>query len=89
MSVHLLQVLELCFKLYSSREPSIHSTAGVAIRQIATALFERLSVSGEGEGVSEGEREGVGGEGEEKGRLEDQRMSQEAGDAYLLFQVHV
>ena len=58
----------------------------MAIRQIATALFERLSVSGEGEGMSEGEGEGVGGEGE-KGRQEEQRMSQEAGDAYLLFQV--
>ena len=82
----LLQVLELCFKLYSYREPSVHSTAGVAIRQIATALFERLSVSGEVETASEGE--GVSGEGEEKGKLKEQRMSQEAGDAYLLFQVY-
>ena len=74
-----VQVLELCFKLYSSRESSIHNTAGVAIRQIVSALFERLLVtSGGGERVSEEEEE------EEK---EEKHLSQEAGDAYLLFQV--
>ena len=37
----------LCFKLYASRDPSIHSMAGVAIRQIVSALFEKVSKSTE------------------------------------------
>ena len=76
------QVLELCFKLYSSREASVHSTAGVAIRQIVTALFERLSASGGdlSEGEEEEEKEGEGRGGRD--------LSREAGDAYLLFQVY-
>ena len=76
------QVLELCFKLYSSRDPSVHSTAGVAIRQIVTALFERVSaVSAQGEGSLSEE------EGEEGGGVVEKDLSREAGDAYLLFQV--
>ena len=78
-STGLLQVLELCFKLYSSREPSVHSTAGVAIRQIVTALFDRLSVSKEA--MSEEETEG------KKGDPAEHHLSREVGDAYLLFQV--
>ena len=73
-----LQVLELCFKLYSSREPSVHNTAGVAIRQIVTALFERLSVTSPGGGDVAEKEEGEG---------EGDHLSREAGDAYLLFQV--
>ena len=72
------QVLELCFKLYSSRDSSVHSTAGVAIRQIVTALFERVSaVSAQSDLVSE----------EEEGGAPEKDLSREAGDAYLLFQV--
>jgi hypothetical protein len=77
----LSKVLELCFKLYSSRDSSVHSTAGVAIRQIVTALFERVSaVSAQGDLVSEE------GEEEEKGGPREKDLSREAGDAYLLFQ---
>ena len=72
----------MCFKLYSSRDSSVHSTAGVAIRQIVTALFERVSaVSAQGDLVSEE------GEEEEKGGPHEKDLSREAGDAYLLFQV--
>ena len=71
------QVLELCFKLYLSRDTSVHSTAGVAIRQIVTALFERVLVVSARDGVVNEE------EGEEK----EGDLSREAGDAYLLFQV--
>ena len=71
----------MCFKLYSSRDSSVHSTAGVAIRQIVTALFERVSaVSAKGDLVSEEDE--VGGPKKEKD------LSREAGDAYLLFQVY-
>ena len=82
-----MQILELCFKLYASREPSVHNTAGVTIRQIVTALFDRLSVTCmEGEIVDEEEEgEEEGGEGKEGKREKD--LSREAGDAYLLFQV--
>ncbi len=38
-----LKVLLLCFKLYTSRDPSIHNTANVAIRQIVQTLFDRLN----------------------------------------------
>ena len=58
----------------------------MAIRQIATALFDRLSTSKDGH-TSEEEGEG---EEKEKGterKRADTRLSQEAGDAYLLFQV--
>ena len=81
-----VQVLELCFKLYSSRDSSVHSTAGVAIRQIVTALFERVSaVSAKGDLVSE---EGEGEEEEVGGPKKEKDLSREAGDAYLLFQVY-
>ena len=54
----------------------------MAIRQIVTALFERLSASVSAQSTGEeGEEEGA--EKERKGR----ELSQEAGDAYLLFQV--
>ena len=64
----------LCFKLYGSRDSSIHSMAGVAIRQIVSALFERVCKTTEeaGEGV------GQGTEGQ---------MPTHTRDAYLLFQV--
>lgn len=65
----------LCFKLYGSRDPSIHSMAGVAIRQIVSALFERVSKSTE-EACGEGVELGVG-----------QNMPSHTRDAYLLFQV--
>ena len=70
-----IQVLVLCFKLYGSRDPSIHSMAGVAIRQIVSALFERVSKSTE-EACGEGVELGAG-----------QNMPSHTRDAYLLFQV--
>ena len=63
----------------------MHSTAGVAIRQIVTALFDRLPLHKREEKTGE-EEEGRGGEGEKEGEVE-QQLSREAGDAYLLFQV--
>ena len=39
----LVKVLLLCFKLYSSREPTVHNTANVAIRQVVQTLFDRLN----------------------------------------------
>lgn len=75
ITVHLHhQVLVLCFKMYASKEPSIHSMAGVAIRQIVSALFERVSKSTEE--ASEGAGQG-----------EEQQMPSHTRDAYLLFQV--
>ena len=71
-----IQVLILCFKLYGSRDPSIHSMAGVAIRQIVSALFERVSKSTE-EACGEGVELGAG-----------QNMPSHTRDAYLLFQVY-
>ena len=54
----------------------------MAIRQIVTALFERVSVvSALGDRVSEE------GEEEEEGGGQEKDLSREAGDAYLLFQV--
>ena len=53
----------------------------MAIRQIVTALFERLSASVSAQSTGEEGEEGA--EKERKGR----ELSQEAGDAYLLFQV--
>ena len=65
----------MCFKLYDSRDPSIHSMAGVAIRQIVSALFERVSKSTE-DAYSEGVELG-----------EEPSMPSHTRDAYLLFQV--
>ena len=56
----------------------------MAIRQIVTALFERLSASVSAQSTGEEGEEGEGAERERKGR----ELSQEAGDAYLLFQVY-
>ena len=61
--------------MYASKEPSIHSMAGVAIRQIVSALFERVSKSTEE--ASEGAGQG-----------EEQQMPSHTRDAYLLFQVN-
>ena len=71
----------LCFKLYGMREPSVHNTAGVAIRQIVSAMFERLNrfMCEAGEG-------GEGGEGGEQVESH-QQLPVQAKDAYLLFQV--
>ncbi len=70
-----MQVLELCFKLYESKELSVRSTAGVAIRQIVSSLFERLDCLVEEEGVS----------GSVNGSTS--QLPIQASDAYLLFQV--
>ena len=66
----------LCFKMYSrsSREPVIHNTAGVAIRQIMSAMFERLNSFIVEKGLEEVEE------------LEKQALPMQAKDAYLLFQ---
>ncbi len=69
-----VQVLELCFQLYGSKESSVRNTAGVAIRQIVFSLFERLDNLVEEEGVS-----AVGGA--------TNQLPTQANDAYLLFQV--
>ncbi len=70
-----MQVLELCFKLYESKESSVRNTAGVAIRQIVSSLFERLDSLVEDEGVGGA----VGGA--------TSQLPTQASDAYLLFQV--
>ncbi len=70
-----VQVLELCFQLYGSKESSVRNTAGVAIRQIVFSLFERLDNLVEEEGVSVA----VGGA--------TNQLPTQANDAYLLFQV--
>ena len=43
----LSQVLVTCFVLYSSKDPSIHNTANVAIRQVVQTMFDRLSALAE------------------------------------------
>ena len=75
----------LCFKLYESRDSSIHNTAGVAIRQVVSAMFERLNnfMNEEKEG-GDGDV-GMGG-GRDGGEMHRQLPTQ-ARDAYLLFQV--
>ena len=79
------QILVLCFKMYRSSDTSVHNTAGVAIRQIVSTMFDRLSalMSGGGDGG------GVSASGREKGegKKEDQQLPTQAKDAYLLFQV--
>lgn len=72
------QVLHLCFKMYTSRDLNIHNTAGVVIRQIVSAMFERLnSFIG-----SSGSFDWGGGQDSAHTQLPVQ-----ASDAYLLFQV--
>ena len=34
----------ICFQLYESRDPSLHNTANVAIRQVVQTKFDRLNV---------------------------------------------
>ena len=76
-----LQILVLCFGLYKSRDTSVHSTAGVAIRQIVVALFDKLSK----QLGAERSRQDKKKEGEE----EEQELPAGVTDAYLLFQVWV
>ena len=80
------QVLMLCFKLYNSRDASVHNTAGVAIRQVVSAMFERLNIlMKEEEEEEEDEDVGKGGQGS---RSETHKqLPTQARDAYLLFQV--
>ena len=75
-----LQILVLCFGLYKSRDTSVHSTAGVAIRQIVVALFDKLSR----QLGAERSRQDKKKEGEE-----EQELPAGVTDAYLLFQVWV
>ena len=79
-----IQILVLCFKMYRSSDVSVHNTAGVAIRQIVSTMFDRLNVlmNGGGDG------EGVSAEGGPT-KKEDQQLPTQAKDAYLLFQVRV
>ena len=76
----------LCFKLYNSRDASVHNTAGVAIRQVVSAMFERLNIlMKEEEEEEEDEDVGKGGQGS---RSETHKqLPTQARDAYLLFQV--
>ena len=79
------QVLMLCFKLYNSRDASVHNTAGVAIRQVVSAMFERLNILMKEEEEEEDEDVGKGGQGS---RSETHKqLPTQARDAYLLFQV--
>ena len=75
----------LCFKLYNSRDASIHNTAGVAIRQVVSAMFERLNTHMKEE--EEGEDEDVGKGGKGSGSEMHKQLPTQARDAYLLFQV--
>ena len=75
----------LCFKLYNSRDASIHNTAGVAIRQVVSAMFERLNILMKEE--EEGEDEDVGKGGKGSGSETHKQLPTQARDAYLLFQV--
>ena len=73
------QTLLLCFRMYSSRDPSIHNTAGVVIRQIVSSMFERLNsfISSK-----------TGSFDWEEGKETDRgQLPIQASDAYLLFQV--
>jgi len=77
----------LCFKLYESRDPSIHNTAGVAIRQIVSAMFERLNNFMNEEKEEEGGDGDVGTGGGKDGGETHKQLPTQARDAYLLFQV--
>ena len=74
----LSQVLMLCFKLYGSREQSIHSTAGVVIRQVVSSMFERLNSFMSTSGSFDW------GDGKDSAHSQ---LPMQASDAYLLFQV--
>ena len=41
------QSLQICFKLYNSKDSNVHNAASVAIRQVVQALFDRLNVLAE------------------------------------------
>ena len=41
------QSLQICFKLYSSKDSNVHNAASVAIRQVVQALFDRLNLIAE------------------------------------------
>ena len=68
----------MCFKLYGSKEANVHNTAGVAIRQIVSSMFERLDAFVQDDGVR------VAGGGASDGQTQ---LPTQARDAYLLFQV--
>ena len=55
----------------------MHNTAGVAIRQIVSSLYDRVDCLVEEEGVSGGTD------------FTETQLPTQASDAYLLFQVHV
>ena len=54
----------------------MHNTAGVAIRQIVSSLYDRVDCLVEEEGVSGGTD------------FTETQLPTQASDAYLLFQVH-
>ncbi len=64
--------------MYSSRDSSVHNTAGVVIRQIVSSMFERLNSFVSQSGSFDW------GEGQEAQRGQ---LPMQASDAYLLFQV--
>lgn len=64
--------------MYSSRDSSVHNTAGVVIRQIVTSMFERLNIFVTTTGSFDW------GEGKEAWQGQ---LPMQASDAYLLFQV--